>query len=63
MAEDATNFMRADAVVAAWKFVMPVLEQWQQDRVLNLPEYQGGTWGPIEANNLIEKDGRHWRTL
>ncbi len=63
MAEDATNFMRADAVEAAWKFVMPMLDHWKQERVLNLPEYQCGTWGPIEANNLIEKDGRQWRTL
>jgi len=63
MAGDATNFMRADAVEAAWKFVMPLLDHWKTDRVLNLPEYQAGTWGPIEANNLIERDGRHWRTL
>jgi glucose-6-phosphate 1-dehydrogenase len=63
MAEDATNFMRADAVEAAWKFVTPILETWEQDRTRDLPEYQCGTWGPIEADRLIERDGRHWRTL
>jgi glucose-6-phosphate 1-dehydrogenase len=63
MAEDATNFMRADAVEAAWKFVMPILDWWKQERVLNLPEYQAGAWGPVESHRLIEKDGRHWRTL
>jgi glucose-6-phosphate 1-dehydrogenase len=63
MAEDATNFMRADAVEAAWKFVMPVLEQWKSERVLDLPEYQCGTWGPLQADKLIEDDGREWRSL
>ncbi len=63
MAEDATNFMRADAVEAAWQFVMPILEAWEQERARDLPEYQCGTWGPIEADRLIERDGRHWRTL
>jgi glucose-6-phosphate 1-dehydrogenase len=63
MAGDPTLFMRRDAVEVAWQFVMPILEQWEQERVLNLPEYQCGTWGPIEADRLIEADGRQWRTL
>ena len=63
MAGDATLFMRRDAVETAWEWVMPILDTWQQERVLNLPEYQCGTWGPIEADRLIEADNRHWRTL
>ncbi len=63
MAADSTNFMRADAVEAAWKFVMPVLEHWSRERVLNLPAYQCGTWGPLEANKLLQDDGRQWRVL
>ena len=31
--------------------------------VLSLPEYQCGTWGPIEADRLIQADDRQWRTL
>jgi glucose-6-phosphate 1-dehydrogenase len=63
MAGDATLFMRRDAVDTAWKFVMPILESWERERVLNLPEYQCGTWGPVEADELIERSGRQWRTL
>ena len=63
MAEDATNFMRADAVEAAWKFVTPILQEWEHEQARDLPEYQCGTWGPIEADRLIERDGRSWRTL
>ena len=63
MAGDATLFLRRDAVEAAWKFVMPLLDYWQRQRVRDLPEYQCGTWGPVEADRIIEADGRQWRTL
>lgn len=63
MAGDATLFMRRDAVLAAWEFVMPILHRWEQTRARDLPEYQCGTWGPVEADRIIEPDGRHWRTL
>jgi glucose-6-phosphate 1-dehydrogenase len=63
MAGDATLFMRRDAVEAAWQFVTPVLDSWAHSRARYLPEYKAGTWGPLEADRLIEADGRQWRTL
>jgi len=63
MAGDATLFMRRDQVDAAWQFVMPILDRWEQMHVRDLPEYQCGTWGPIEADRIIEPDGRNWRHL
>src|SRR5262249_10485701 len=63
MAGDATLFMRRDGVEAAWQFVMPILNAWEKGRARDIPEYQCGTWGPIEADRLIEADGRQWRTL
>ncbi len=63
MAGDATLFMRRDAVEAAWEFVMPILEFWEKKRLRYLPEYRAGTWGPLEADRLIEADGRQWRIL
>ena len=63
MAGDATLFMRRDAVEAAWEFVMPILEHWERSHARYLPEYRAGTWGPLEADRLIEADGRSWRTL
>jgi glucose-6-phosphate 1-dehydrogenase len=63
MAGDATLFMRRDAVEAAWEFVMPILEHWERVHVRDLPEYQCGTWGPVEADRIIVPDGRQWRTL
>jgi glucose-6-phosphate 1-dehydrogenase len=63
MAGDATLFMRRDGVEAAWRFVMPILDHWERMHVRDIPEYQCGTWGPVEADRIIEPDGRHWRTL
>jgi glucose-6-phosphate 1-dehydrogenase len=63
MAGDATLFMRRDAVEASWSFVMPILEAWEQSHAKFLPEYRAGTWGPLEADRLIEADGHEWRVL
>ncbi len=63
MAGDSTLFMRRDAVDAAWRFVMPVLDEWSRCGAVCLPEYRAGTSGPVEADRLIEGDGRRWRTL
>jgi glucose-6-phosphate 1-dehydrogenase len=63
MAGDATLFMRRDAVEAAWSFVMPILDTWERSHERFLPEYKAGTWGPLEADRIIEVDGRHWRTI
>jgi len=60
MQGDATLFMRADQVEAAWKTIMPVLNAWQQTRQVNFPNYRAGSWGPESAIELIAKDGRSW---
>jgi glucose-6-phosphate 1-dehydrogenase len=63
MLGDPTLFARADEVSAAWQFITPVLEAWHQSGIKDLPAYPAGTWGPQEAADLIERDGRSWRRL
>lgn len=63
MAGDASLFMRRDAVEASWGWITAILEGWQQHGTKWLPEYAAGSWGPVEANRLIESDGRSWREL
>ena len=63
MAGDASRFMRRDAVEASWAWITKILEGWQQQGVRWLPEYTAGSWGPVEADRLIQQDGRAWRTL
>jgi glucose-6-phosphate 1-dehydrogenase len=57
---DATLFMRADQVDAAWSIVMPVLDGWQSVEPHDFPNYEAGSWGPEAANVLIAQDGRSW---
>jgi glucose-6-phosphate 1-dehydrogenase len=57
---DSTLFARGDMVEVAWKLAMPILEAWQEP-ASNFPNYQAGSWGPKEADELIERDGRRWR--
>lgn len=59
---DATQFMRADQVEAAWKIVMPVLNRWNQSNT-GLLKYPAGSWGPKEADKLIQKSGFCWVSL
>jgi len=63
MAGDASLFMRRDAVEASWAWVTGILEGWQNYGTKWLPEYPFGNWGPVEANRLIESEGRAWRIL
>ena len=63
MAGDATLFMRRDAVEASWTWVSGVLDCWAASQHRWLPEYAAGTWGPVEADKLIQTDKRKWRTL
>jgi glucose-6-phosphate 1-dehydrogenase len=46
---DPTFFAREDGVQAAWKVVDPIL-----DDATPLHEYEPGTWGPSEADALVE---------
>jgi glucose-6-phosphate 1-dehydrogenase len=59
MKNDATLFMRADQVEAAWQWLMPVLEVWAQAPPSDFPNYAAGTWGPEEAQGLLAQ-GHGW---
>lgn len=59
MTGDATLFMRADQVEAAWRVVTPILEAWENETP-DFPNYAPGSWGPEAATQLIEKDGFQW---
>jgi glucose-6-phosphate 1-dehydrogenase len=62
MTGDSTLFHRSDMVEAAWSVVAPILDVWQALTPRNFPNYAANSWGPKEADELIEKDGRKWRT-
>ncbi len=54
-----TLFMHRDEVEAAWAWIEPILEVWQESGEAPKP-YTAGSWGPSAAIALIERDGRTW---
>lgn len=60
MLGDSTLFIRRDEIEASWRIVDSITGAWEKMSTDNVHPYPAGTWGPQEANMLIEKDGRHW---
>ncbi len=63
MRGDPTLFAREDWVEAAWGVLAPIQEAWAQGPPPKFPNYEAGTWGPREADELLEREGRRWRRL
>ena len=60
MTGDQTLFQRADMVEAGWSVVNPILDIWNAIPPRNFPNYAAGSWGPKDADELMERDGRLW---
>lgn len=58
---DSTLYTRSDAVLAAWRFLDPVLQAWKNDHSIPVYGYPAGTWGPETADSLIEEPELTWR--
>lgn len=56
---DSTFFAHWDEVERSWAWVQPILEAFEENLVPLYP-YESGTYGPAEADALLEKDGFHW---
>lgn len=59
MLGDQSLFMSEELIEEAWKIIDPIEEAWAKNLV-PLSTYKPGGWGPKEADQLIEKDGRKW---
>ena len=62
LAGDPMLFSREDWIDGSWSILAPVLERWEKGPSPSFPNYRSGSWGPKEADELIERDGRQWRT-
>jgi glucose-6-phosphate 1-dehydrogenase len=63
MLGDTTLFARHDFVETSWALITPVLDRWGRQSEPPVPTYEAGEWGPAEADELVARDGRRWRTL
>lgn len=57
MLGDPSLFAHRDAVETAWGILTPILEAWAHQPPPSLPNYAAGTWGPAEADALLQGGG------
>ena len=57
---DQMLFNRSDEMEGSWRIINPIIKAWMGDSGGKLHFYTAGSWGPEEADALIEKDGRKW---
>ncbi|MEQ8674305.1 MAG: glucose-6-phosphate dehydrogenase [Aggregatilineales bacterium] len=58
---DAGLFAREDEIAASWRLIDGILEGWASDsHALPLTTYDMGTWGPVEADEMLDFDGFAW---
>lgn len=60
MLGDQTLFPHVDEVIRSWEIVDNILKGWEKQEAPKFPNYRAGSWGPKEADELIEKDKRNW---
>ena len=60
---DASLFTRADEVEEAWSIVDPDPRRLDRHPAPAFPNYEAGSWGPAEADELMARDGRRWRRI
>ena len=56
---DQTLFVRRDEVEAQWGWVDAIRAVWDADAITPKP-YFAGSWGPVAAIALAERDGVTW---
>lgn len=61
MQGDSTLFTREDAIIEAWKFIQPILKEWNDNKEIPVHGYPAGSWGPLNADSLIEGENVSWR--
>ena len=60
MTGDSTLFIRRDEVETSWRIIDGITSVWKNMPASTVYPYRAGTWGPPEADELIERDGRQW---
>jgi len=52
-------FVRRDEQEAAWRWVEPILNEWNAQRAAPKP-YAAGTWGPAASSAMLAQHGTCW---
>ena len=57
---DQSLYMRNDSTEKAWELIQPIQEAWKKPDAPPLILYEPGSWGPVESDRMLAKDGQHW---
>ncbi len=57
---DKTLFVVAEEQLAAWRLFSPLLQEWEKPPAGPFPNYEAGTWGPPDADELLTDAGQEW---
>ena len=59
ISEDQSLFLSQKIIEESWKVIDPIRQVWSSGNP-PLSIYKPGSWGPAQADKLIEADGRQW---
>ena len=59
---ESTLFTRSDEVEEAWRIVDGLRSAWSSQNAEFLPIYSPGSMGPVEADEMLRREGRSWAT-
>jgi glucose-6-phosphate 1-dehydrogenase len=58
---DASLFARSDEIERAWQLIDPLVWTCEgEEAPPDVVSYERGSWGPLEADKLLARDGRAW---
>jgi glucose-6-phosphate 1-dehydrogenase len=66
MQGDQMLFVRSDGEEQTWALLTPLIEKLTADTDVRpdiFPNYPAGSSGPVQAEELLKRDGREWRPL
>jgi len=58
---DQMLFVREDFVEVSWEYITKILKDREKLLPRVFPNYASGSWGPENANKIIQQDGRFWQ--
>lgn len=63
MKGDPTLFTRNDEIEESWELLAPIFDAWASKDAPPVRQYQAGSWGPSEADDLLKVRGHKWLHL
>lgn len=57
---DPKNFMTFDQIREQWRITESIIVAWEEMETPDFPNYRANTFGPTEAEDLLEKNGDEW---